>query len=65
MTFISVIPENKAEGATKELYDGVKARFGFLPNMAKAFVIVQRSGKLGGYCLEASALKWNRGAMNS
>jgi len=37
MTFISVIPESEAEGATKELYDGAKARFGFLPNMAKAF----------------------------
>jgi uncharacterized peroxidase-related enzyme len=37
MTFITVTPEGEAEGATKALYDGAKARFGFLPNMAKAF----------------------------
>jgi uncharacterized peroxidase-related enzyme len=37
MTFITVIPEGEAEGATKALYEGARARFGFLPNMAKAF----------------------------
>ena len=37
MTFITVVPECEAEGAAKALYEGAKARFGFVPNMAKAF----------------------------
>lgn len=37
MTYITTIPENEAEGATKALYEETKTKFGYLPNMAKAF----------------------------
>lgn len=37
MIFIETVPDEDAEGATKTLYDQTKTRFGYLPNMAKAF----------------------------
>jgi len=37
MTFIETIGEGEATGATAELYDGDRERFGFLPNFTRAF----------------------------
>lgn len=37
MTFIEVIPEDQAEGATAELYASDHETFGFLPNYTQAF----------------------------
>jgi uncharacterized peroxidase-related enzyme len=37
MTFIETITEGEATGATAELYDGDRERFGFLPNFTRAF----------------------------
>ena len=37
MTFIEVIPEDKAAGATAELYAADRETFGYLPNFTQAF----------------------------
>ena len=35
--FIEIIPEAEAEGALREIYDGDRATFGFVPDHAKVF----------------------------
>jgi uncharacterized peroxidase-related enzyme len=37
MAFIRTVPEDQAEGATREMYDGARKSFGFLPNLAGVF----------------------------
>jgi uncharacterized peroxidase-related enzyme len=37
MTFIEVVPEDKATGATAELYAADRETFGYLPNFTRAF----------------------------
>lgn len=37
MPYIETVPEEKAEGATAELYSSDRERFGFLPNFTRAF----------------------------
>jgi len=37
MAFIRTVPEDQAEGATREMYDGARRDFGYLPSLAKAF----------------------------
>jgi uncharacterized peroxidase-related enzyme len=37
MTFIETTTEGEATGATAEVYDGDRERFGFLPNFTRAF----------------------------
>jgi len=37
MTFIRTIPPAEAEGAVREMYDEAHARFGYVPNWARAF----------------------------
>lgn len=37
MTFIEVVPEDKATGATAELYAADRETFGYLPNFTQTF----------------------------
>ncbi len=37
MTFVDVVPEDQAEGATAEMYATDEEAFGFLPNFTRAF----------------------------
>lgn len=39
MTFIESVPEDRATGATAEMYDADRAAFGDLPNFTKAFAL--------------------------
>jgi len=55
MTFIETTTEGEATGATAEVYDGDRERFGFLPNFTRAFSLrpevyaawLQLNGEIG------------------
>jgi uncharacterized peroxidase-related enzyme len=37
MPFVETIPEDDADGAVAEIYDEMRAQFGYLPNLVRAF----------------------------
>jgi uncharacterized peroxidase-related enzyme len=37
MPFVETIPEEDADGAVAEIYDGMREQFGYLPNLVRAF----------------------------
>ena len=57
MAFIRTIPPSEAEGPVREMYQQLHARFGFVPNWARAFSL--RPGVRDGWAALLSSIQTN------